>query len=135
MSFQINTPWHTLDGAELVTSARDALVRVLFHEKKMGRTNQAKIAEKIGVDRSVINRQLTGAADISVSRVGEIASILGRKVEFRISGNPLDEVGRNLRAVESQGGTNQSPMGVPIYNSDGILINNSSGSKPVERAR
>ena len=107
---------------------RDSLVKALLHEKKMSRSSQAKVAKTLGVDRTVIHRQFTGAADISVKRVGEIASVLGRKVEFRISDNHLDEPGRNLRAPQVQGGSALLNPSLPLTGSKGIKTINSGGT-------
>ena len=129
MSFQLNTPWYRLEGLNLLTEVRDLLVRALLEEKKKGRCSQSKIAEVLGVHRSVVHNQLVGAADIHVTRVGEIAAILGRDVEFRITGNAADEVGRNLRIVEPQGSSvPPNPIKFPPSNG-GIFSENSLGSK------
>lgn len=134
MSFQLNTPWYRLEGLNLLTEVRDLLVRALLEEKKKGRCSQAKIAEVLGVHRSVVHNQLVGAADIHVTRVGEIAAILGRDVEIRITGNPADEVGRNLRPLESQGGSApRNPMKFPSYG-ERISTDNTLGSRVVEGA-
>lgn len=46
--------------------------------------SQADIANDLGVNRSVITRQLRGSKDLSLSRVAEIASVLGYHPEFKL---------------------------------------------------
>lgn len=80
MSFRMSTPEHRLDGADLVLRMRDGLLSAFVKAQAFKKIRQADIAKIIGVDRSVINRQLKGDAETSIMRVGEIASILGYRV-------------------------------------------------------
>jgi transcriptional regulator with XRE-family HTH domain len=61
-----------------VTSVRRALQKALVEEDAHGLT-QSAIARAIGVHRSVINRELRGEKDITLSRVAELAYAMGRK--------------------------------------------------------
>lgn len=84
MSFQMRVKPHRLAGAVFVTEVRDALLTMLMKRKREQKLKQADIAELLGVNRSVVNRQLTGKADLSLMRVGELADILGCTAEFRL---------------------------------------------------
>lgn len=66
---------------------------------------QSMIADVVGVHRSVINRQLRGTADISLSRVAEIADVLGYEPEFHLE-RPTPPLGSNATPdALSVGGT------------------------------
>lgn len=84
MSFQMRVKPHRLAGALFVTEVRDALLAMAMKRKYENKLRQADIAREVGVDRSVVNRQLTGKADLSLMRVGELAEILGCVAEFRL---------------------------------------------------
>lgn len=78
MSFQIAVKPARRAAARLVLDVRRRLQQALDDEN----VTQAFIAEKIGVDRSVVNRQIKGTADLSLGRVGEIAEVLGYDADF-----------------------------------------------------
>jgi hypothetical protein len=97
MSFQMRIKSHRLAGALFVTEVRDALLGMLIKKKKDEKLKQADIARILEVDRSVVNRQLTGKADLSLMRVGELADILGFVAEIKFV-SKIPEHG-NLRAL------------------------------------
>lgn len=78
MSFQIAIKPTRRAAARLVADVRRRLQQALEDEG----VSQAAIAEKIGVGRSVVNRQIKGHADLSLSRIGEIAEVLGYDADF-----------------------------------------------------
>lgn len=86
MSFRAKVPWHKIAGATLVTEVRDMLVKALLEEARgPNKIRQADVARTLGVDRSVVHRQLVGTGDLGLSRIGEIAAILGRDAKFVLS--------------------------------------------------
>jgi transcriptional regulator with XRE-family HTH domain len=101
MSFRVKTPWHRIVGANFVQEIRDALVGALLEEKKARKLSQSDIARALGVDRSVIHRQLTGRADISPMRVGEIAAILGREIKFSLSDRQVNRTANDIVIARS----------------------------------
>jgi transcriptional regulator with XRE-family HTH domain len=61
-------------------------VQKAFAEEKAARNlTQAEIARALGVDRSVINRQLMGTENLTVRRIGELAWALGRDLNFSLT--------------------------------------------------
>jgi transcriptional regulator with XRE-family HTH domain len=76
MSFQISIPRHRLIGAQALLETRDALIEALFHEKKRRKFSQSELAKALGVDRSVVHRQLKGNGDIGIAKAAEIADML-----------------------------------------------------------
>lgn len=78
MSFQITLPRHKRDGARFVGNVSRALQKVLAEEEKKRNLRQADIARTIGVDRATITRQIHGSQNMTLLRVGELASAMGR---------------------------------------------------------
>lgn len=86
-SFQIGVDQHSVDAARFLAAVRRALQQELSEQKECGGITQSDIARQLGVNRSVINRELRGERDLSLFRVGEIASLLGKEpvLEFKKS--------------------------------------------------
>lgn len=80
-SFQLGVTRHRRAAARFVGKVRRALQKAVADNPDV---TQTQIAETIGVGRSVISRQLRGNADMSLSRVAEIAQILGYDAEFEL---------------------------------------------------
>lgn len=134
MSFLLNMTQARLEGVDLLYRVREMLVEALLIEKKKGRCSQTQIAEALGVDRSVINKQLNGAADMHITRAGEIAHLLGRTLKVSLSDNPLDEVGRNHRGPEIETSAPQARTIDARIASDPFTTRNSGGTSLAESA-
>lgn len=76
MSFQISIPPDRAEAAFFVSDVRRSLQKALVEAKPRGIT-QASIARVIGVNRSVINRELKGTRDLSLGRVAQFAWAMG----------------------------------------------------------
>jgi transcriptional regulator with XRE-family HTH domain len=85
-----------------VSRVRTALQRALVEEGERSGINQSKIAEEIGVHRSVISRELNGRQDITLGRVAELASALGREIEFALV-SPKRRDGQNVPTAKPEG--------------------------------
>jgi hypothetical protein len=83
MSFQITISPNRQAAARFVTAVRRALQKAYVEEQKNGLT-QTAIARALGVHRSVINRELRGRKDITLGRVAELASAMGRIPSFAV---------------------------------------------------
>lgn len=106
-SFQISISPSRRAAARFVGKVRRSLQRAFVEENtKDRRLNQSELARRIGVDRSVIHRELRGTKDISMSRVGQLAWAMGRAVEF------------NLIEIETHGGNGP-------HHADGMKFTNS----------
>jgi plasmid maintenance system antidote protein VapI len=84
MSFQITLTPSRKAAARFVVAVRRALQRAYVEEQANGLT-QTTIAKTIGVHRSVINRELRGAKDITLGRVAELASAMGRVATLELA--------------------------------------------------
>jgi transcriptional regulator with XRE-family HTH domain len=77
-SFQITLSPTKRAAGRFVYGVRRKLQKALAEEKKKRGLTQTAIASEIGVHRSVISRELRGGKDITLGRVAELASALGR---------------------------------------------------------
>jgi transcriptional regulator with XRE-family HTH domain len=97
-SFQITLTPSKRAAGRFVNSVRRGLQRIFAEEQAKRGLTQAQIAREIGVNRSVIHRELMGQKDITLGRVGELASAMGRKavIEFR----EMAQATGNIQVVE-----------------------------------
>jgi transcriptional regulator with XRE-family HTH domain len=83
-SFQITLSPSKRAAARFVNGVRRKLQKALAEESEKNGLTQTDIANTIGVHRSVINRELRGRKDMTLGRVAELASAMGRKVEIEL---------------------------------------------------
>ena len=84
MSFQITLSPSKRAAARFVNDVRRKLQKALAEESEKHGLTQTDIAKNIGVHRSVINRELRGRKDITLGRVAELASAMGRKAQLEL---------------------------------------------------
>ena len=77
-SFQITIPANRRAAARLIGDVHRSLLTAFGQKSDEGLT-QSEIARMLGVHRSVINRELRGAKDMTIGRVGELAWAMGKK--------------------------------------------------------
>lgn len=97
-SFPIELPRSRRVAARFVNGVRRSLQAAFLDRPDV---SQADIANELGVNRSVITRQLRGSKDLSLSRVAEIASVLGYYPEFKLIRDVPAE-GANERITPAQ---------------------------------
>lgn len=111
MSFRLSVSPKRRAAARFVSTVRRSLQRALAQRPAVSRS---EIAAALEVHRSVVTRQLNGTADISLSRVAEIAWVLGYEPSFdlidvtgREPGNhaPLEAVTLKITATASSSST------------------------------
>lgn len=100
-SFQIAISPSRRAAGRFISRVRRSLQRALVEEGERQQINQSKIADAIGVHRSVISRELNGRQDITLGRVAELAWALGREIEFNLV-EPKVRAGTNF-AVTTAG--------------------------------
>lgn len=81
-SFQTSITPSRREAGRYVTHVRRSIQKALAEEHQRRGLTQSDIARTIGVHRSVINREIRGYKDITLSRVAELAYALGRKPTF-----------------------------------------------------
>ncbi|MDO8421742.1 MAG: helix-turn-helix transcriptional regulator [Parvibaculum sp.] len=72
-------------GSRFVTHVRNEIQRALATERESAKITQQAIADKIGVNRSVVNRQLTGLENMTLKRVAELLWAIGWVPSFSAS--------------------------------------------------
>ena len=78
-SFRISLSPSRRAAGRYVADVRQRLQQALAENPDI---SQSRIAAEIGVHRAVISRQLHGRQDIGLSRVAEIAALLGYRPKF-----------------------------------------------------
>jgi hypothetical protein len=71
-------------AARFIGQVRAELQRALVEEKAARKLTQQQIATMIGVNRSVINRQIMGLENLTLRRVAELAWALNREISFSL---------------------------------------------------
>ena len=107
MSFQISLPRHKRESARFVGGVSRSLQRVLAEEEKKRNLRQADIARTLGVDRATITRQIHGRQNMTLSRVGELASAMGREAVLTFP-EPNAQFGSNIRITVSTSTTGKA---------------------------
>jgi hypothetical protein len=107
-SYQISlTPTKRAAG-RLIALVRREIQKALAEEHAEHGTTQASIAAALDVNRSVIHRQVMGLENMTIGRVGEIANVLGREVQFSLV-KPEDGSGNQYICASTLDGRTQSP--------------------------
>jgi transcriptional regulator with XRE-family HTH domain len=83
-SFQIGISPSRRAAGRFISRVRRSLQRALVEEGERNGINQSKIADAIGVHRSVISRELNGRQDITLGRLAELAWAMGREIDFSL---------------------------------------------------
>jgi transcriptional regulator with XRE-family HTH domain len=71
-------------ASRFIGRVRSELQRALVAEKAAQKITQQQIATKLGVNRSVINRQLLGKENMTLRSVAELAWALGWEIRFEL---------------------------------------------------
>ena len=90
-SFQISVTPRRRAVGRFVAGVRRALNKALAEEHNKRGLTQAELARAIETSRSVVNRQLRGTDNLSLSRVGELAWALGRTISLSFDEIEQDE--------------------------------------------
>ena len=85
MSYELKINQKDRAAGRFIGAVRKALLLAALDEKERSGITQQSIAEKLNVNRSVINRLLRGDANLTLRSVGELAWALGRKPSFELS--------------------------------------------------
>lgn len=102
--------------SRFIAHVRSELQRALMEEKATRKVTQQSIAEKLGVNRSVVNRQFKGEENLTLRSVGDLAWALGWELDF------------HLRKSEAREGDNFAPY----LRRHEVLHNQTSNSSPTQ---
>jgi transcriptional regulator with XRE-family HTH domain len=130
-SFQIGLSPSRRAAGRFVSRVRRALQRAVVEEGERNGLNQSKIADAIGVHRSVISRELNGRQDITLGRIAELAWAMGREIEFDLV-KVEQEIGVNVPITRSSALLFDMRTVTPHY-APGVFIGQRSSARPSRR--
>lgn len=115
-SFQFEIDEKSEAATRFITSVRDELVKAMLEEKQSRGLSQSDVAALIGISPSVVSRQLSGEANLTLRSVAEIAWALGRQPRFRLEAPSLE---RGCNASGESRGVASSDAAPRPLDSDG----------------
>ena len=86
--FQFDVGDRARKTGRLVGQVRDELVRALAEKRSKDRVTQQGLAQKLGVHRSQINRQLSGEANLTLRSLADLAWAMNMDVVFELKEPP-----------------------------------------------
>lgn len=98
-SFQISISPSRRVATRYISRVRRAIQKAYAEEHHSSGLTQSEIARRIGVHRSVINRELRGQKDLTLGRVAELAYALDREPFFELR-IPEEHAGANVLTQE-----------------------------------
>jgi transcriptional regulator with XRE-family HTH domain len=81
-SYQITLTPHKRAAGRFIAMVRREIQKALAEEQVNSGITQAAVAVELGVNRSVIHRQIMGFENLTLGTAAEIASALGREPLF-----------------------------------------------------
>jgi transcriptional regulator with XRE-family HTH domain len=94
-SFHFEIGSRARHAGRFIGRVRGELLKALARRKTEGRVPQQALAEKLGIERSLINRQLAGESDISLRSLADLAWAMDMEISFE------------LKQAETKAGQNQ----------------------------
>lgn len=101
MSFDFELSPKEEASSEFVALVGDKLQRALIRRKKREKFTQQQLADKLGVDRSRVNRCFSGSNNLTISTLAEIVWALDGRIVFDIVEDEADQLGSNFHVAES----------------------------------
>ena len=89
MSFKLNISDKDRTVGRFISKVKKQLFLAALAEKKESGVSQQSIADKLGVNRSVINRLLRGSGNLTLRSVAEIAWALEWEIVFELRKRPM----------------------------------------------
>jgi transcriptional regulator with XRE-family HTH domain len=93
-SFHFDIGSRARNAGRFIGRVRSELLRALSAKKAQGRFSQQSLAHKLEVHRSLINRQLSGEANLTLRSLADLAWALGMEISFELR-EPVVETGKN----------------------------------------
>lgn len=93
-SFRFDIGGRSRFAGRLLGQIRSELLRALAERKKESGLSQQKLAQKLDVDRGLINRQLAGEEHLTLRSLADIAWALDMEIRFEVR-EPWIAAGQN----------------------------------------
>jgi DNA-binding phage protein len=88
MSYELKIDPKRRAAGRFIGTVRKALINAALEEKQSRGLSQQKVAECLGVNRSVINRMLRGEVNLTLRSVAELAWAMGWQPHFSLDPSP-----------------------------------------------
>ncbi len=93
-SFHFDIGSQARHAGRFIGRVRGELLRALAEKKAKAGFPQRVLAEKLGVERSLINRQLSGEANLSLRSLADLAWAMDMEISFELK-KPMARAGQN----------------------------------------
>lgn len=100
MSFQFDIGGRARNAGRFIGRVRTELLRALSEKKNEGKLSQQALAKKLDVHRSLINRQLSGEANLTLRSLADLAWAMDMEIWFELR-KPAAHPGQNEPAITS----------------------------------
>lgn len=97
--FRFDIDARSRTAGRFIGRVRRELLKAITEEKGAGLTQQ-ELAQRLEIQRSSINRQLSGEADITLRSLADLAWALDREITFELR-RPDNTEGQNVAPVTS----------------------------------
>lgn len=99
MSYELKIDPKRRAAGRFIGAVRKSLINAALEEKQRHGLTQQKVADCLGVNRSVINRMLRGEVNLTLRSVAELAWAMGWQPHFSL--RRIDRADRNNSEVET----------------------------------
>lgn len=99
-SFQFDIGSRARNAGRFIGRVRNELLKALSERKKDGKLSQQELAKKLEVHRSLINRQLSGEANLTLRSLADLAWAMDMEISFELK-KPVVEAGQNQPVNQS----------------------------------
>jgi hypothetical protein len=93
-SFHFDIGSRARHAGRFIGRVRNELLRALAEKKAKAAFPQQALAEKLGIERSLINRQLAGEANLSLRSLADLAWAMDMEISFELK-EPTARAGQN----------------------------------------
>ena len=93
-SFHFDIGGRARHAGRFIGRVRGELLRALSLRKSEGGLPQQVLAEKLGIQRSLINRQLAGEANLTLRSLADLAWAMDMEISFELK-KPMAKAGQN----------------------------------------
>lgn len=100
MSFQFDIGSRARNAGRFIGRVRNELLRALSERKEEGKLSQQALAKKLDVHRSLINRQLSGEANLTLRSLADLAWAMDMEICFELK-KPAAHPGQNEPVITS----------------------------------
>jgi len=103
MSYQIKLDKRARQAAKFISKLQMRIQEMLVQS---GMTQQ-EVAKRLSVDRSVINRRLTGKANLTARSIADFAYVFGKEVDINFSDRTQESRVNWITSVQAKGNVRQ----------------------------